>query len=104
MSTAIGTSHNKSPISALCTLDDEALLERLQRASFEYFSKTVSPHNGLIPDTSRENSPVSIAVVGFALSAYPLAVERGWMSRADAVALSLAALRFFRDSDQSGSP
>src|SRR6185503_21063436 len=37
------------------------------------------------------------------LSAYPVAVERGWMSRADALARSLAALRFLRDSDQSGS-
>jgi len=43
-------------------------------------------------------------VVGFALSAYPIAVERGWMTRADAVQRSLATLRFFRDSDQSGSP
>ncbi len=90
--------------SALCALDDEALLERLQRGAFEYFPKTVNRSNGLVPDTSRDNSPVSIAVVGFALSAYPLAVERGWMLRAEAVTLTLAALCFFRDSDQSGSP
>jgi hypothetical protein len=64
----------------------------------------VNPLNGLVADTSRENSPVSIAVVGFALSAYPVAVERGWMERGDAVQRCLAALRFFRDSDQSGSP
>jgi len=31
-------------------------------------------------------------------------VERGWMVRADAVERSLAVLRFFHDSDQSGSP
>ena len=47
---------------------------------------------------------MSIAVVGFALAAYPAAVERGWMTRADAVARTLAALRFFHASDQSGSP
>jgi hypothetical protein len=40
--------------------------------------------------------------VGFALSVYPVAVEHGWMGRADAVQRSLAALRFFWDSDQSG--
>jgi hypothetical protein len=85
-------------------LSDEALLDRLQRSAFDYFVQTVNPHNGLVPDTSRNGSPVSIAVVGFALSAYPIAVERGWMQRADAVRSSLAALRFFRDSDQSGSP
>ncbi|HEY8683279.1 MAG TPA: glucoamylase family protein [Rhodanobacter sp.] len=86
----------------LSTLTDEALLDRLQHAAFGYFLQTVNPLNGLVADTSRANSPVSIAVVGFALSAYPVAVERGWIARADALRLSLAALRFFRDSDQSG--
>ncbi|HUF22406.1 MAG TPA: glucoamylase family protein [Burkholderiales bacterium] len=83
---------------------DEVLLDGLQRAAFGYFLEAVNPGNGLIADTSRENSPCSIGVVGFALSAYPLAVERGWMSRADAVDRILATLRFFCDSDQSGSP
>jgi hypothetical protein len=81
---------------------DEALLGGLQRAAFGYFLEAVNPANGLIADNSRANSPVSIAVVGFALSSYPVAVERRWLARADAVERSLAALRFFRDSDQSG--
>jgi hypothetical protein len=85
-------------------LTDDELLDEFQRAAFGYFREEVNPANGLVADTSREASPVSIAVVGFALSAYPVAVERGWMARAEAVDLSLAALRFFRDSDQSGSP
>ncbi len=84
--------------------DDEALLDGLERAAFSYFLQAVNPTNGLIADTTRDNSPASIGVVGFALSAYPVAVERGWMTRADAVERSLATLRFFRDSDQSGSP
>ncbi|MBB6188023.1 glucoamylase family protein [Rhodanobacter sp. MP7CTX1] len=88
----------------LPTLTDEALLDRLQHAAFGYFLQTVNPVNGLVADTSRDNSPVSIAVVGFALSAYPVAVERGWMERTDAVQRTLAALRFFRDADHSGSP
>jgi hypothetical protein len=85
-------------------LSDELLLDGLQRAAFSYFVRTVNPANGLVADTSREDSPVSIAVVGFALAAYPAAVERGWMTRADAVARSVAALRFFHGSDQSGGP
>ncbi|HEY0197295.1 MAG TPA: glucoamylase family protein [Rhodanobacter sp.] len=88
----------------LTALDDQDFLERLQHAAFEYFAQTANPANGLVPDTSRANSPVSIAVVGFALSVYPMAVERGWMERSDAMARTLAALRFFRDSDQSGLP
>ncbi len=83
---------------------DETLLAKLQRAAFGYFLEAANPTNGLVADTSRENSPSSIAVVGFALSAYAVAVERGWMARADAVKRCLSVLRFFRDSDQSGSP
>ncbi|TAM94133.1 MAG: hypothetical protein EPN40_12220 [Rhodanobacteraceae bacterium] len=83
------------------TTTDEAWLDGLQRAAFGYFLQTVNPANGLIADTSREHSPCSIAAVGFALSAYPVAVERGWMTRADAVERTLATLRFFHDSEQS---
>jgi len=85
-------------------LSDEELLAALQHAAFGYFVQQVNPANGLVADTSRADAPVSIAVVGFALASYPVAVERGWMTRPDAVARSLAALRFFAASDQSGSP
>lgn len=85
-------------------LEDEVLLDRLQRAAFDYFPRATNARNGLVADNSRPNAPVSIAVVGFALSAYPIAVERGWIERSSAVGSVLAALRFFRDSDQSGGP
>jgi hypothetical protein len=85
-------------------LSDETLLDRLQRAAFGYFLQEVNPANGLVADTSRENSPSSIAVVGFALSSYPVAVERGWLTRTDAVNRTLSVLRFFHESDQSGGP
>jgi len=84
--------------------DDDAMLERLQHAAFGYFSRHWNPANGLVADTSRPDSHSSIAVVGFALSAYPVAVERGWLTREEAVLRGLAALRFFWHSDQSGTP
>ncbi len=84
-------------------IDDAALLDALQRAAFDYFLQQVNPDNGLIADTSRPGSPVSIAVVGFGLSTYPIGVEHGWISREDAVQHSLRALRFFHESDQSGA-
>ncbi|MDZ4117917.1 glucoamylase family protein [Phaeovulum sp.] len=86
------------------TQSDEELLDRFQRAAFGYFLAEFNAENGLVADTSRAGSPCSIAVVGFALSAYPVAVERGWMTRADAVDRTLATLRFFCDSEQSDSP
>ncbi len=83
---------------------DDAWLEQLARDAFGYFPQHTNPLNGLVADNSRAGSPVSIAVVGFALSSYPVAVERGWIDRRAAVGWCLAALRFFRDSDQSGGP
>ena len=65
-------------------LPDDALIERLQRAAFSYLTEYANPDNGLVADTSRNGSPCSIAVVGFALSCYPVAVENGWLSRAEA--------------------
>ena len=79
-------------------------LDTIQRAAFMYFVETTNPVNGLIADTSRDGSPCSIAVAGFALSVFPVAVERGWIERKDAVERCLAMLRFFRESDQSGAP
>ena len=83
------------------TESDEALLERFQCAAFDYFLKYCNAANGLIADTSRAGAPSSIAVVGFALSCYPVAVERGWMARAEAVERTLSTLRFFWTSEQS---
>ncbi len=88
----------------LAALPDEALLDRLQRGAFGYFTAYANAANGLIADTSRADSPCSIAVVGFALSCYPIAVERGWMSRAAALARTLETLRFFWRSKQDNQP
>ena len=81
---------------------DDALLDSIQRAAFSYFPDAANRTNGLVADNSRPNAPVSIAVVGFALSCYAIAAERRWLTRSDAVRLTLAALRFFAQSDQSG--
>ena len=82
---------------------DEDMLDAFQRAAFDYFLRQVNPRNGLVADTSRPGAPISIAVVGLALSAYPVAVERGWLDRDDAIQRTLAALRFFSGSDQTGT-
>jgi len=93
-----------APTQPLVTPEDEVLLEHLQRHAFGYFLQHTNPANGLVADTSRSDAPSSIATVGFALSAYPVGVERGWIGRQDAVQRTLAALRFFMGSDQSGTP
>jgi hypothetical protein len=90
-----------SSLTIIAHNSDAALIDRLQRAAFDYFRSYSNPDNGLVADTSRATSPSSIAVVGFGLSCYPVAVERGWIGRESAAARVLATLRFFCDSEQS---
>jgi hypothetical protein len=84
--------------------EDDALLHRLQCETFGYFLKEVNPANGLIADKTRDDWPASIAATGLALAAYPIGVERGFMTRDDAVRITLTTLRFFRDSVQGTAP
>ena len=84
--------------------DDNALFDRLQGESFEYFLRQVNPANGLIADKTRDGWPASIAATGMALAAYPVAVERKLMTREAAVTIVLTTLRFFRNSVQGTAP
>ncbi|HEY4193478.1 MAG TPA: glucoamylase family protein [Mesorhizobium sp.] len=59
-----------------------------------------NPANGLIADRTRAGGPASIAAVGMALTAYPVAVTRGFISRQEARLRTLTTLRFFWNSPQ----
>ncbi len=80
---------------------DAALIDRLQEAAFSYFLDYTDSKTGLVADTSLPGAPSSIAATGFGLSAYPVGVERGWISRADAAGRTLTTLRFLAESRQS---
>jgi len=80
-------------------------LQTLQRNTFRYFWQETNPSNGLIPDnTAAGNIPASIAGVGMALSSYPVAVERAFLTRAQAVERTLTTLRFFSNAPQGPMP
>lgn len=79
-------------------------LSRLESDTFKYFAAEVNLENGLVPDNTRPGAPSSITAVGFALTAYPIAVERKYLSRADAVRRTLTTLRFFYDAPQGKEP
>jgi hypothetical protein len=66
--------------------------------------KETNPENGLVPDSTRQGSPCSIAPTGFALAAYPVGVERGFITRKDAIKRILTTLRFFHNSPQGKEP
>ena len=78
----------------------DAELVKLQHESFNYFLYEANPANGLIIDKTAANWPASIAATGLALAAYPVGVERGFMSRSAAVERTLNTLRFFWNSPQ----
>ncbi len=73
----------------------DPFLGELEERTFRYFWETANPKNGLIPDRYPTPSFASIAAVGFGLTAYPIGVERHYISRAEARERVLATLRFF---------
>ena len=58
----------------------DKLLSTLQADAFNYFLNEVKPDNGLVADCTKPGWPSSIAAVGMALSVYPVAVERGFIT------------------------
>ncbi|HVR43728.1 MAG TPA: glucoamylase family protein [Thermoanaerobaculia bacterium] len=80
------------------------MLDDLQRRTFLWFWETTNPENGLVPDRWPSESFSSIAAVGFGLTAYPVGVERGWITRAAARERVLTTLRFFDEAPTGPQP
>lgn len=79
------------------TADEEALLEEISRATFEFFRIHTHPVSGLVKDTSIR--PVcSAASLGFGLAALPIAVERGYLSKQEALTRALQAMKTLETS------
>lgn len=76
---------------------DEEFLDMLSRDSFLYFTGLMNRQNGLIPDSSRLDSPCSIAAQGFGFTALCIGAERGWITRDAAYRLILTGLKTYRD-------
>ena len=83
------------PVSTWMPAGADAGLEDLQRETFGYFLHETNPANGLVLDKNAPDWPASIAATGLALACYPVAVERGFMSRSAAALRTLTTLRFF---------
>jgi hypothetical protein len=75
---------------ALAALADEELIERVARQTFRFFWDGAHPYSGLAPDrrTTRDG-PVDDLVAtggsGFGVMALLVAIERGWVGRAEAL-------------------
>jgi hypothetical protein len=103
---ALGGCLANSPGDPAVPRDTAAFLDTLQRRTFNFFWELTPTSNGLTPDRWPTPSFSSIAAVGFALTAYPIGVEHGWITRAEAAQRTLTTLQFFwtapQDSATSG--
>ncbi len=88
--------------SRIVPLDPE--VDELQRRTFDWFVHVTDRGTGLTPDRWPAESFCSVAAVGFALTCWPVGVERGWMTRAEARERTLITLRFFAALPQGTEP
>ncbi|MGY5846576.1 glucoamylase family protein [Salegentibacter sp. HM20] len=73
-------------------LDDDELLEKVQQTTFKYFWEFAGTNSGLAKERSQAeayggqgDNIVTMGGSGFGIAAFPVAVERGWISRNQAV-------------------
>jgi hypothetical protein len=84
--------------------DAEAQLDKLQLQTFSYFWNEANPEKGLVAEKTAPDWPASTAVTGLALTGFPVAVERGFISRRQAAERTLSTLRFFLNSKHGPEP
>ena len=74
----------------------DPFIDSLQHRTLQWFLDVTPDTTGLTPDRwPAPWSPASIAAAGFALTTYPIAVERKMITRAEAARRTLNTLRFF---------
>ncbi|MEI6210773.1 MAG: glucoamylase family protein [bacterium] len=84
---------------ALADTNDMQLIDELERTGLALFRDQMHPVTGLIPDAARTDgsgrgSVANVAASGFALAAFCVADERGWMDHTQLVARVRGMLRF----------
>jgi hypothetical protein len=89
-----------APTPAPGGIQGQAFLDTLEHRSFDFFWHVSDPKTGLTPDRALAPTFSSIAAVGFALTAYPIGAERGYVTREEAADRTLATLRFLYDAPQ----
>jgi hypothetical protein len=111
--TAVNASSQTSPPSTTMSTmpkpfpSDDAFMDYLQEANFDFFWYNANPANGLIPDRSANGSPsgtvCSIASVGFGLTTIGIAIDHGWITRDQGAARVLTTLNTFWNGPQGAN-
>jgi len=74
--------------------DGDPVINNLQRRTFRFFWDVADKNTGMMPDRYPSPSFASTAAIGFALTAYVIGAERGYVSRSQARLRTLRTLRF----------
>ena len=83
---------------------DEAFEADLSERTFRFFWETADPNTGLIPDHYPDTKFASVAAVGFGLTAYPVGIDRGYITREQGATRTLKTLRFLWNAPSGDSP
>ncbi|MES3036029.1 MAG: glucoamylase family protein [Gemmatimonadota bacterium] len=71
-----------------------ALADTVAERTFRWFWETTDSTTGLAHDRWPQRDFSSVASIGFALTAYPIGAERGWITRPQAARRTLVTLRY----------
>lgn len=89
-----------APASYRMSAAESAFAEDLSRRTFDYFWQTTETGKCLAPDRWPSNPFSSIASTGFAITAYAVGVERGYVTRAEAAERTLKCVEFYANAPQ----
>ncbi|HYC94564.1 MAG TPA: glucoamylase family protein [Sphingomicrobium sp.] len=94
------TAPSPAPDNMVASLPVEAFSEDLTQRTFRYFWETTDTKRCLAPDRWPSNPFSSIAATGFALTAYGIGAERGYVSRGQAARRTRDCLAFYWNAPQ----
>lgn len=95
-----------APGNAVLTAKDEKFLDDLEQRGIQFFIDNSNPKTGLMRDRSdarggreikQQDDVASIASVGFGLTCFCIASNRGWMPKQEAYDRCLKVIRFLHD-------
>jgi hypothetical protein len=94
---------NGDPTKYRFTLDEDRLLEEVERACFQFFWEEANPYTGLVKDRCQANGPdsrnvASIAATGFGLTGLCIGDHYGWEERRKIRERVVKTLRFVEAS------
>ena len=103
---AIDGDNSESPLSGVATattnrLDDEGLLDMVQRGCFRYYWDGANRESGMALEVlPGDENLIALGGSGFGISALVVATERGFISRDESVERMLKILRFLKRADR----